>query len=456
MPARVNLNVPPRLIESARAAQYANREALDGRALTEKIRAKVQARRAAVLRQQPGGAPDRGDDPPPARDPLKWRIWRKRRPRKPVDVGVGWLHIGYNYTVLPETGPYSDSGWSNGSPPSDSLNFDSSFTRTTRIIEYARTESASLEFVITVGTGSGETWKQARHGLSFVGTLNFFSEWTYYQYDGFGFPEVRDKIRRVTSNSHNFSGRLWYQMFPAGPSEIILVVTIAQFGRSGAFYNDGEVDDDPRVGGNPTSSSGNFTVQSTKQISFLITQSSVTELTHAIPAFMQKKINSVLALPVYQWPIFDIDEPDIGIQSALPQSAIGIHQIGFERASSVVYESIAPDGTFSAVSAQQAKTSYAAYSGIAEIPVLGYKVERDPVVISTPTTERGVFGIIPNASVTLPVTAEMLAAGLDDELEQAPGPNAANQPEPVRMVVAYDYHGGTYCRDRLTQMGINL
>jgi hypothetical protein len=245
-------------------------------------------------------------------------------------------------------------------------------------------------------------------------------------------------------------------MFPAGPSEIILVVTIAQFGRSGAFYNDGEVDDDPRVGGNPTSSPGNFTVQSTKQISFLITQSSVTELTHAIPAFMQKKINSVLALPVYQWPIFDIDEPDTGIQSALPQSAIGIHQIGFERASSAVYESIAPDGTFSAVSAQQAKTSYAAYSGIAEIPVLGYKVERDPVVISTPTTERGVFGIIPNASVTLPVTAEMLAAGLDDELEQVPGPNAANQPEPVQMVVAYDYHGGSYCRDRLTQMGINL
>jgi hypothetical protein len=80
MPARVNLNVPPRLIESARAAQYANREALDGRALTEKIRAKAQARRAAVLRQQSGVAPDRGDDSPPGRDPLKWRIWRKRRP----------------------------------------------------------------------------------------------------------------------------------------------------------------------------------------------------------------------------------------------------------------------------------------------------------------------------------------------------------------------------------------
>jgi hypothetical protein len=80
MPGRVNLSIPPRVIESARAAQYANREALDGRVLTEKIKAKVQARRAAVLRQQPGVVPDRGDDSPPARDPLKWRIWRKRRP----------------------------------------------------------------------------------------------------------------------------------------------------------------------------------------------------------------------------------------------------------------------------------------------------------------------------------------------------------------------------------------
>ena len=368
-----------------------------------------------------------------------------------VDVGVGWLHIGYNYTVLPETELYSDSGWSNGLPPNGPI---SGFTRTTRIFESTVTESASLEFVITVGTGSGETWKQARHSLSFVSTGYSFTEWTYYRWDGFGYPSLLNKFRRISSSSGNSTARLWYQLLPAGPSEIILVVTIAQFSRSGAFYNDGEVPDDPRprppgVPNDSTGSPGILAVQSTKQISFLITPSSVTELTHTVPAFIQKRIDSLLALPVYQWP------SGISIQSALPQSAIGIHQIGFERASSVVYESIAPDGTFSAVSAQQAKTSYAEYSGIAEIPVLGYERD-DPSVASTPTTERGSFGIIPDASVTAPVTTEMLAAGLDDELEQFPGPNAANQPEPVQMVVAYDYHGGSYCRDRLTQLGINL
>jgi len=54
------------------------------------------------------------------------------------------------------------------------------------------------------------------------------------------------------------------------------------------------------------------------------------------------------------------------------------------------------------------------------------------------------------------VTPEMLALGLEDELDQIPGPNAENQPEPVRMVVSYDYHGGTYCRDRLKLLGIDI
>jgi hypothetical protein len=79
MPGNVNLNIPARLIESARAAQYANREALDSRVLSEKIKARVKARHAAALRQRPvtpdrttGGLLETGD-------PLKWRIWRKRR-----------------------------------------------------------------------------------------------------------------------------------------------------------------------------------------------------------------------------------------------------------------------------------------------------------------------------------------------------------------------------------------
>jgi hypothetical protein len=311
---------------------------------------------------------------------------------------------------------------------------------------------------MTVGTGSGETWKQVRHSLTFSGTSGSSTEVTHYRYtysfQG-GPTVVLRNNRNRSSGSANFCARLWHGLFPAGPSEIILVITIAQFSRNGAFYDDGAQSDDPTVGGDATSSVGSFTVQSTKQISILITQASVTELTHPLPAFIQKRINSVLSLPVYQWPGFDVDHPDIRIEQPFPQSAIGTYQLGFNSVSSVIYESIAPDGTFSVVSPQQAKASYAEYSGIPEIPVLGYKRD-DPSVASTPTTERGAFGIITGASVTAPVTPEMLALGLEDELEQAPGASAANQPEPVRMVVAYDYHGGNYCRDRLSQLGITV
>jgi hypothetical protein len=181
-----------------------------------------------------------------------------------------------------------------------------------------------------------------------------------------------------------------------------------------------------------------------------------------------------MAQPLYDWRNVDEDNPDIRIERANPlflssPNAIGTYKTvrlpsgisqGVDPAaevSSAIYESIAPDGTFSVVSPEQAKASYAEYSGNPEIPVLSYKLERDPTVISAPTTEVGVFGIVPGASVTEPVTTEMLAVGLDDEVDQRPGPGAVNQPEPVRMFAAYDYHEGTYCRNRLSQLlGIDI
>ena len=219
MPGRVNVNIPPRVIESARAAQYANREALDGRVLAEKIKSKVQARRAAVLRQQPGAAPDRGDDSPPARNPLKWRIWRKRRPRKPVDVGVGWLHIGRNYTLITDEHEIineTDADINGGSPTYERKTINGS-------------GSASLEFVVTVGARSGERWKQFRHSLAFTfaGTDFFEKTWTRIE-DGL-IDIVLVEERRSVNGTNNFFVGLWWNLLPAGQSDMILVVSIAQY-----------------------------------------------------------------------------------------------------------------------------------------------------------------------------------------------------------------------------------
>jgi hypothetical protein len=438
MPARVNLNVPPRLIESARAAQYANREALGGRTLADKIKAKAKARRDAALRAQPL-PPDRAGEAPEGRDPLKWRIWRKRRPFRPVDVGLAWLHIGKNYTLITNELEITNATDADENNPSPSYE-----RRTTE-----GSASASLEFVVTVGARSGERWKQFRHSLTFAGTGTDVFEKTWTRIEDGLLPIILVQERTFGSGTHNFCARLWWNLLPAGQSDMILVVSIAQYHRNYAYE---------RLGSGPVVfSPNNFTIQNTMHTCFLVTESNVVELTQPLPAFMQRKIDSVLTKNAAGGIAISYNtlNPDVPIELALPQPAIGTHQLGFDSASSVIYESIALDGTFSEVSPQQAKASYVEYSGNPEIPVLGYKRD-DPSVASTPTTERGVFGIITGASVTAPVTPEMLALGLEDELEQAPGPAAANQPEPVRMVVSYDYHGGTYCRDRLKLLGIDI
>lgn len=287
--------------------------------------------------------------------------------------GVGWLHIGQNYT-------------------------DTS------------SKTASLELVFTVGTGSGETWKQVRH------TVNY---------------------SRSTGVSSNFHAILRISIFPAGQSDIVLIFNITQFQHVFGF---------------------SFNATSTRQISLLITVDNITELTHPVPIFDQRLIDYWMANGPFPNTSY-LTEAGGAFKN------IGADSLGIPAGttSSAIFESILPEGAsepdahnfMQNYSPQQAKASYAAFSGNTEIPVLGYKRD-DPSAAITPTTERGVFGIIPGASVTAPVTAEMLAAGLDDEQVQEPGPNAENRTEPVFMIVAYDYHGGTYCRDQLAALGITL
>jgi hypothetical protein len=96
MAGRVNLNVPPRLIESARAAQYANREVQSAAEQARRLRGKVQQRQEAARRAQPQAqaADRRGgvfDAPAINRAP---RIWRRRRALTGYKYGAAYLTIG--------------------------------------------------------------------------------------------------------------------------------------------------------------------------------------------------------------------------------------------------------------------------------------------------------------------------------------------------------------------------
>lgn len=368
-----------------------------------------------------------------------------------VDVGVGWLHIAQNYTVISNDQTQVDSGWSNGniltSPfwPKFILSNNNSLIwdgrDTMRTISSTQSANASLELVITVGTGSGETWRRARHTLNFNGLSNSLRQenWTWIEEIG-----GRETVFITTTQTDNFDVRLWYGLFPAGGTSVILVVSIIQFNH--AYSADTTISPLP-----PES----VTVQNTKQISFLITESEITEVTHPLPEYVQRDIDAYLAQTfIASLPGYDVTVSPARTTSVTP-GYIGIHQARQWWTSSAMFEGIAENGAFSSVSAQQAKSSYATFSGKAEIPVLRYK-PNNPLAASTPTTEEGYFGIIPGASVTSNVTSAMLAAELEDQTEQSPGLNAANQPEPVQFVVAYDYHGGSYCRDQLRRLGITL
>ena len=97
MAGRVNLNVPPRLIESARAAQYANREAQGARELARRIESKVRQQRQAAKRAQPQAQAADGqgavfDAPALKRVP---RIWRKRRPLVGYKYGTAYLTLAH-------------------------------------------------------------------------------------------------------------------------------------------------------------------------------------------------------------------------------------------------------------------------------------------------------------------------------------------------------------------------
>ena len=388
MAGRVRLNVPPRLIESARAAQYANREAQGARELARRIESKVRQQRQAAKRAQPQAQTFDGqgavfDAPALKRVP---RIWRKRRPLVGGRHGVGWLHIEQNNPVVPV---FSGTG--------------------------------SLELIITVGTGSGEIWRQVRHTVNC--SRNF------------------DGPPGDPSNFSTFHTLSQLASFPAGQSDIVFVFLLTQF----------------RHTINSSGITTSYSAINTIQISFLITDDSITEATHPIPVYAQRVIDIGEFVGPGPGPRGPGDFRETGIYKYIGIDLQGdLDRIDYAVSSSAIFEAIAPDGTFNySYSAQEAKASYAAFSGNAEIPVLGYKRD-DPLAASTPTTERGVFGIIPGASVTAPITAEMRAARLEDEQVQQPAPSAENRTEPVGMIVAYDYHGGTYCRDQLARLGITL
>ena len=153
MAGRVDLRVPPRLIESARAAQYANREVLGARSLERQIKAKVKQRQEASERANPLQSGQREGGVLEFQQAPLQRIWRRPRRRGEVDVAVGYVRGFYQLVEgYPTIGAYrvfSADG-------SAYIDLQESFVTGNERIELGIINEYSVLMTLPIGGGTGE------------------------------------------------------------------------------------------------------------------------------------------------------------------------------------------------------------------------------------------------------------------------------------------------------------
>jgi hypothetical protein len=440
--SRVNLRVPPRLIESARAAQYANRETFGARNALDRMAKEVDRRVEAEQRAAPGRDPQRGG----LLDFEKRRIPRpklRRRWRPVVDVGTGWfindefspglgrelMSSSFN-TNNPPLGPEPPSFW--GGPFEGGILIPSPQFK-------SRVSTYTQKWRLYIGSGDGSKWETVFLQASERQEFNISMQYVY----------TADSTGPFAYTAGSWSAKStvpqleWWHL-PLGGDRIIFLLTLSQKDGAinGTFEWSGGYADGSPVYTSPNTSS----TQDIESVGFVITQTDVTRINLSqIPDFIRG--NEPIS---YEDNIGPFGE--FGIALAKPRSPFdGFSSIGasFNACTSAVYDQIMryPDEEMTPT---QANDLYRSFSG-RDIPVLGY--ERTSTGSPNPTTEAGTFGEIIGATV-------LGAPGsgvLDRTLERKPSTDAqVPVPYPPYELITYDYHGGSYCRDRLADLGLTL
>lgn len=474
MAGRIDLNLPPRLIESARAAQYTNREVLGARALEQRIKAKARRRQEAAIRANPRLITPQqreGGQLEFQQAPLQ-RIWRRPRRREgAVDVGVSWYY--QSSAVEPVSSNRESSlGWSNGEVVQavvvgagsglfflEGENFVG--RASTRTESSSSTASSKLNLVLKVGSGSGEVWKEARHALSFSYSQSRTSV-DVYEILPYGLGTLGATLTfsdTQVNTSSNFYYSFFSALYPVGDGKLLSIYAITQFAKTYSYRLNPVTY--PFGAGTPFTVTGNTaTSMGTTHFAFLASGSSVESVQVPLPASMQAMIEEHRLNLLQAQGIPFPNAPSVA-GSGNTFSGLGIWNglvgetkhvvVPFTGISSATFQNSIPFVDLES-KLQQLNAEYTAVTGNSSIPILGYK--RDSVGASTPTTERGTFGIIVGAALPGP-TPQMLLNPLEDEVMYSLGPNAVI-PETASMRVVYDYHGGTYCRDQLAALGVTL
>lgn len=155
MAGRVDLRVPPRLIETARAAQYANREALGARELERKIKGRAQRQVAAVKRADPIRNGLEGGQLEFSR-PEIYPIRTGRRKPNEIDAAVGLVRANLSYNNhLEDPFPEATGG--------------QSFSN----------ESGTRSISLCIGSGNGLSWSPAIDAENWTLTIRYTGTYVY-------------------------------------------------------------------------------------------------------------------------------------------------------------------------------------------------------------------------------------------------------------------------------------
>jgi hypothetical protein len=252
------------------------------------------------------------------------------------------------------------------------------------------------------------------------------------------------QIDGTLNGSVNNDFDVWCFTLPTGNDSIVLLSAIVRYTtQSSAVYGWGGFNTVPMT----YTETQTYSVESIG--AYLIEKESVTKL----PAIAQLPTlfdNLVKAYVDTRFGATGFDQATIG--QAWRGSDLGVNAIGlpsntrsFSSASFLYHKNPSTFNTDAALRDYQNAT------GGDQILIAGYR--RNSVGLAAPLTEQGVFGVIPGATVT---TQPITPAVLEDELDQQPATNAVAPGADHQMLIAYDYHGGSYCSVQLTQMGINL
>jgi hypothetical protein len=438
--SRVNLRVPPRLIESARAAQYANRETFGARKALDRMAKEVDRRVEAEQRDAPGRDPQRGG----LLDFEKRRIPRpklRNRWRPVVDVGTGWL---IDDQSSPGLGRVLTDSTSSTNRPGVIAQWGVAMlgARAIPLTFRSYSNSYSQKWNLYIGSGDGSKW------------LTVPLQATEYE-------EYNESFVRIEQNEGSFffgydDGswstavtapclEWWY--VPLGGKRTVFLLTLSQ--KSGAAngtstWSGGYFDGSPVYTSSETSST-----QDLQSVACVISETDVTTISlPQAPGFIRGK--EPLPVESNRAPLDPVAYKSVYlIQQKSPFDGFSSIGASFNACTSAVYDQIMryPDDQMTPA---QANDLYRSFSG-GDIPVLGY--ERTSTGSPNPATEAGTFGEIIGATV-------LGAPGsgvLDRTLERRPSIGAqAPVPYSPYELTTYDYHGGSYCRDRLADLGLTL